>query len=116
MAKLIVSGAGGRMGRLIVSIIAREKQFDLAGALEAATTGFAGQDAGELAGVGKIGVPVTTDYRALAHPDTVTLYFTNASAALKHLEVAAESGAAIVIGSTGFTAEMEAHARQIAPR
>lgn len=116
MAKLIVSGAGGRMGRLIVSIIAREKQFELAGALEAAATSFAGQDAGELAGVGKLGVPVSTDYRALAHPDTVTLDFTNALAALEHLEVAAASGAAIVIGSTGFTPDMDTRARQIAPR
>jgi 4-hydroxy-tetrahydrodipicolinate reductase len=88
----------------------------LAGALEAENAGFAGQDAGDLAGVGKIGIPVTTDYRALARPDTITLDFTNASAALAHLEVAADVGAAIVIGSTGLTPEMESRADQIASR
>jgi 4-hydroxy-tetrahydrodipicolinate reductase len=116
MAKLIVSGAGGRMGRLIVSIIVREKQHQLAGALEGSSVPFLGQDAGELAGVGKIGIPVVADYAALARPDTVTLDFSNAAASLQHLEVAAANGAAIVIGSTGFTPEMEARAKSLAPR
>ncbi|HZP46142.1 MAG TPA: 4-hydroxy-tetrahydrodipicolinate reductase [Candidatus Binataceae bacterium] len=116
MTRVIVAGAGGRMGRLLVSIIAREKPFELAGALEAAESGFVGQDAGELAGVGRLGIAVTADYSTLARPDTVTLDFTNAAAALAHLEVAAESGAAMVIGSTGFTPEMEARARRLAAR
>jgi 4-hydroxy-tetrahydrodipicolinate reductase len=116
MAKLIVSGAGGRMGRLIISIIVREKQHQLTGALEAASAGFTGQDAGELAGVGRVGVPVVADYATIARPDTVTLDFTNAEASLEHLEIAAAARAAIVIGSTGFTPPMEEHARQLAPR
>jgi len=116
MANLIVSGAAGRMGRLLVSIIAREKQHSLAGALEARAAGFSGQDAGELAGVGRLGIAITDDYASIARADTVTLDFTNAAASLEHLEVAAAKGAAIVIGSTGFTPELEARAKQIAPR
>jgi 4-hydroxy-tetrahydrodipicolinate reductase len=116
MAKLIVSGAGGRMGRLLVSIILRERTHELVGALEAEPAGFTGQDAGELAGVGKSGVVVVSDYGRIARRDTVTLDFTNAEASLAHLEIAAESGAAIVIGSTGFNPAMEARARAIAPR
>jgi len=116
MAKLIVSGAGGRMGRLIASIIVREKQHELVAALEAPSAGLAGQDVGELAGVGKIGVPVVTDYATIARPATVTLDFTSAAASLEHLEIAAAQGAAIVIGSTGFTPEMEARAKTLAPR
>jgi 4-hydroxy-tetrahydrodipicolinate reductase len=116
MANLIVSGAGGRMGRLLVSIIAREKEHKLVGALEAHTAGFGGQDAGELAGVGSLGIPISEDYTAIARPDTVTLDFTNAKASLEHLQVAAAKGAAIVVGSTGFTPELEAQAREIAPR
>ncbi|HLW70333.1 MAG TPA: 4-hydroxy-tetrahydrodipicolinate reductase [Candidatus Binataceae bacterium] len=116
MAKLIISGAGGRMGRLLVSLILREKQHQLAGALEAAAAGFNGQDAGELAGVGRSGVPVVADYATIARPDTVTLDFTTAAASLEHLEIAAASGAAIVIGSTGFTPAMEARAGELARR
>jgi 4-hydroxy-tetrahydrodipicolinate reductase len=114
MAKLIVSGAGGRMGRLLVSIIANEKRHQLVGALEASAAGLTDKDAGEVAGVGALGVSITTDYAALAKPDTVTLDFTTAAASMDHLRIAASSGAAIVIGSTGFTAEMESKARQLA--
>jgi 4-hydroxy-tetrahydrodipicolinate reductase len=116
MANLIVSGAGGRMGRLLVSMIARDQQHSLAGALEARSAGFGGQDAGELAGVGRLGVAITDDYASIARPDTVTLDFTSAAASLEHLEVASAKGAAIVVGSTGFTAEMEARAKQLAAR
>jgi 4-hydroxy-tetrahydrodipicolinate reductase len=104
------------MGRLLVSLIARNQQHQLTGALEATATGLAGQDAGELAGVGKLGIRVTADYASIARPDTVTLDFTNAPASLEHLAIAAASGAGIVIGSTGFTTEMEAQARELARR
>jgi 4-hydroxy-tetrahydrodipicolinate reductase len=116
MARLIVSGAAGRMGRLLVSMIAADSQHTLVGALEAEAAGVAGRDAGELAGTGALGVAVSTDYKSLARPDTVTLDFTNAAASVGHLEVAAATGAAIVVGSTGFTPELDARARQFAPR
>jgi 4-hydroxy-tetrahydrodipicolinate reductase len=75
-----------------------------------------GKDAGEVAGIGAIGVKVTADYAALAAPDTVTLDFTLPGAALKHLQIAAANGAAIVIGTTGFSAEQRAEAEKIAPQ
>src|ERR1700677_5066900 len=116
MAKLIVSGAGGRMGRLIVSIILAEEGHRLVGALEAKGAPAVGKDAGEVAGAGPAEVVITDDYSALARPDTVTLDFTSGEASLGHLETAAASGAAIVIGSTGFTPAMEAHAAKLAPQ
>jgi 4-hydroxy-tetrahydrodipicolinate reductase len=116
MAKLIVSGAAGRMGRLILSIILAEQNHQLVGALEAKGAPSVGKDAGEAAGSGPAGLMITDDYRALARPDTVTLDFTSAEASLSHLEVAAATGAAIVIGSTGFTPALEARASEIAPR
>jgi 4-hydroxy-tetrahydrodipicolinate reductase len=116
MAQLIVSGAAGRMGRLLVSMIAADSQHSLVGALEAEAAGVAGRDAGEVSGSGKLGIAITTDYASIARPGTVTLDFTNAAASLSHLEVAAAKGAAIVIGSTGFTPELEARARELAPR
>ena len=116
MANLIVSGAGGRMGRLLVSLIAADDQHKLAGALEASSAGFAGKDAGEVAGVGNLGIAITTDYASIARPDTVTLDFTSAAASMEHLEVAVAKGAAIVVGSTGFTPALEARAKELAPR
>lgn len=116
MPQLIVSGAAGRMGRLLVSMIAADSQHVLVGALEADAAGVSGRDAGEVAGTGKLGVAITTDYTSIARADTVTLDFTNADASLAHLEVAAGTGAAIVVGSTGFTPEQDARARQLGRR
>jgi 4-hydroxy-tetrahydrodipicolinate reductase len=116
MAKLIVSGAGGRMGRLFVSIILAEREHRLVGALEATGAPTLGKDAGEVAGVGAAGIAITDDYDNLARPDTVTLDFTTADASLGHLEIAGNKGAAIVIGSTGFTPAMEARAVELAKR
>src|ERR1700691_1891834 len=106
MANLIVAGAAGRMGRLLVALASRDTQHKTVGALEAHGNSAIGSDAGELAGVGKLGVKITDDYASLAKPDTVTLDFTTAPASMEHLEVASKAGAAIVIGSTGFTPEM----------
>jgi 4-hydroxy-tetrahydrodipicolinate reductase len=116
MPKLIVAGAAGRMGRLLIALAAADPACRIAGALEAPGTPMLGRDAGEVAGVGRLGVAIIDDYAALAAPDTVTLDFTTAAASTAHLEVAASKGAAIVIGSTGFTPELEAKARELAPR
>jgi 4-hydroxy-tetrahydrodipicolinate reductase len=104
------------MGRLLIALASRDPAHKIVGALEARGNSAIGSDAGELAGVGKLGVKITDDYTALARPDTVTLDFTTATASLEHLEVASKAGAAIVIGSTGFSQEMEARARELAAR
>jgi 4-hydroxy-tetrahydrodipicolinate reductase len=116
MTKLVVAGAAGRMGRMLTGIIAQEADLTLAGAVEAPDSNAVGADAGTVAGVGSLGVVIGTDYAAVAAPDTVTLDFTNAQASLRHLEIAAAKGAAIVIGSTGRTAEMEVRARELAAK
>jgi 4-hydroxy-tetrahydrodipicolinate reductase len=116
MANLIVAGAAGRMGKMLIQLIAQDSTHKLVGALEARGIAAVGKDAGEPAGVGKIGIAITDDYASIARPDTVTLDFTSAAASLEHLEVAAKAGAAIVIGSTGFTPEMEKRAKDLASK
>jgi 4-hydroxy-tetrahydrodipicolinate reductase len=116
MANLIVAGAAGRMGRLLIAMASRDPAHKIVGALEAHGNSAIGFDAGELAGVGELGVKISDDYSALALPDTVTMDFTTAVASMKHLEVASKAGAAIVIGSTGFTPDMETRARELAAK
>jgi len=116
MARLIVAGSAGRMGRTLTSLIVQQSSHTLVGAVEAKGVKAVGSDAGEMAGVGPLGVRIGDDYAAVAAPDTVTLDFTNATASLEHLAIAAAKGAAIVIGSTGFTPEMEARARELASK
>jgi 4-hydroxy-tetrahydrodipicolinate reductase len=104
------------MGRLLVALASRDTRHKIVGALEAHGNSAIGSDAGELAGVGKLGVKITDHYAMLAKPDTVTLDFTTAPASMEHLEVASKATAAIVIGSTGFTPEMETRARELAQK
>src|ERR1700733_12113136 len=103
MANLIVAGAAGRMGRMLIQLIVGDRSHKLVGALEAKGVATVGSDAGATAGVNPLGINITEDYASIAKPDTVTLDFTTAVASMEHLEVAANAGAAIVIGSTGFT-------------
>jgi 4-hydroxy-tetrahydrodipicolinate reductase len=102
------------MGRLLVNEIRRSSEAVLAAAIEAPGHPAVGRDAGEVAGGSPLGVVVGTDYAAVASPDTVTLDFTVAEAALDHLRTAAERGAAIVVGTTGFTPAMREEAERIA--
>lgn len=115
-AKLVVCGAAGRMGRLIVGIIRDTEGAELAGAVEATGHAALREDAGVIAGGPSLGVPICADYAAVAAPDTVTLDFTIAPAALAHLRIAAAQGAAIVIGTTGFSPDESREAHALAPK
>jgi len=114
--KIIVCGAAGRMGRTLITLITQTDGARLVGATEAADNATLGKDAGEVAGVGTLGVRITDDYAALATPDTVALDFTNATAALEHLRAAVRQHSAIVIGSTGFTPAQQAELDTLAPQ
>lgn len=114
MTNVVVSGAAGRMGRILTGLVARDPAYKLVAAVEASDVASVGKDAGEVAGTGQLGIKITDNYAAVARPDTVTLDFTTAAASLEHLTIAAAAGAAIVIGATGFTPEMETRARLIA--
>ena len=63
--RLIVAGAGGRMGRTLIAAIAATEGVTLAGAVEAAGAAVIGRDAGELAGLGRNNVAVGTDVAPL---------------------------------------------------
>ncbi len=113
---VIVCGAAGRMGKVLVSLVQEHQEARLVGAIEAAGHWALGKDAGEVAGLGPIGVNVSSDYAAVAAPDTVALDFTVPEAALAHLRTAVAAGAAIVIGTTGWSTAQRAEADQLAPR
>ena len=114
MTSVIVCGAAGRMGRLLVQLVAAEPEARLVAAVEASDHPALGRDAGEVAGVPALGVRLASDYSPT--PDTVTLDFTAPEAALAHMEAAAKAGAAIVVGTTGLSADQRARAEELARR
>ena len=113
---LIVCGAAGRMGKTLLGLIAQNDATTLVGALEAAGHPDLGRDAGEVAGTRRLGVALTDDLTSMATAHAVALDFTNAAAALEHLRLAVQHRTAMVIGSTGFTAEQQGELYQLAPQ
>jgi 4-hydroxy-tetrahydrodipicolinate reductase len=111
---IIVCGAAGRMGQLLVRLVAAEPRARLAGAVEAPGHAAVGRDAGSVAGLAPLGVAVSDTYAPA--PDTVTLDFTAPAAALAHLEAAVTTGAAIVVGTTGLAIAERTRAEQLARR
>ena len=116
-ANIVVIGAAGRMGSRIVALH-REAGLRLAAALEAPGHRALGRDAGEVAGAGVLGVPLTADAAAAITRDRVLIEFSVPEASLEHLRLVARAGARAVIGTTGFSAaqreEIATLARQAA--
>ena len=102
--RLIVAGAGGRMGRTLVKAIAETKGLALAGAIEGPGSPLLGKDAGELAGTGANGVKITSDTASLIDKADGIVDFTIPAATVALAALAAKSGKVHVIGTTGCSA------------
>ncbi len=105
--RLIVAGAGGRMGRTLVKAIADTDGAVLAGAVEAEGSAVIGRDAGELAGLGANGIKVEVDPAPLLAKADGLLDFTIPAATIAFAEIVAKHGLVHVIGTTGFSPENE---------
>ena len=105
MIKAVVTGAAGRMGGRIISIIEDTEGIELSGALEHSDHFALGQDAGEVAGVGEIGVKISDDLDAAMVEGDVLIDFTFPDVTLKNLKAVKKHGKASVVGSTGFTVD-----------
>jgi len=105
--KVIVTGASGRMGRMLVKAIESSDGVELVGATERAGSALLGTDAGNLAGIGALGVSLVDDLSQCDAAD-VLIDFTAPQACLEHARFVAEHRMAMVIGTTGFEpAQME---------
>ncbi len=101
------------MGRRLIALIQENPNCALAGAITRAGHAAAGRDAGELAGVGALNVPVASSLADIVVKADVVIDFSVPEASLNYLRLAAEAGVAMVIGTTGFSAaEREVIAEQ----
>src|SRR3954468_20901357 len=113
---LVVLGAAGRMGRMLVKAIAETEGCVLAGAVEKPGSIALGEDAGLLAGAGNATVPITDDAAAaFANADGV-VDFTAPAATLQFAAAAAEAGIVHVVGTTGLSEADLAKLREGAAR
>jgi len=105
MLKIAVFGANGRMGRAVTRVVSASVDAEIVGACTEAGHETVGQDVGELAGLGSLGVVVTADAaEALVNAD-VAIDFTLPAAVSGNLVACRESGCALVMGTTGLAAE-----------
>jgi len=116
MIKAIVTGAGGRMGGRIISIISQTSGIEAVGAVEKKGHPAVGRDVGEMLGLGKIGVVVEESLSACIPKGDVVIDFSFHEASVEHLMIAAAARKAIVIGTTGFTPEESARINELAPK
>ncbi|MDX9741146.1 MAG: 4-hydroxy-tetrahydrodipicolinate reductase [Gammaproteobacteria bacterium] len=100
-----IAGAAGRMGKALVEACAREEGLILGAALDRADSPALGRDAGELAGLGAMGVTVGADLGVALGSTDVLIDFTAPSATMAHLAACRAAGRRLVIGTTGFTPE-----------
>ncbi len=114
MIRAVVCGAAGRMGGRMVALLKEAGDFELVGAVERPGHPALGRDAGEVNGIGPLGVPLTDDLPGVAKEGQVLFDFTVREAAMAHLEEAARAGIAAVVGTTGLTPEDMQRARDLA--
>ena len=117
MIRVAVTGAAGRMGKTLVQAIADSDDLLLGAAFERPDHESVGTDAGELAGVGSLGVPLSADPAACVADFDVVIDFTAPAVSLALAKVCRAHGKALVIGTTGFSdtelAEMHEAAREV---
>jgi 4-hydroxy-tetrahydrodipicolinate reductase len=106
--RLAIMGAGGRMGRALMQAVTGMGGCDVAAAVEQEGSPFIGRDAGELAGVGALGVAVTADALEIFTKVDGILDFTSPKASVAYAGLSAQARIVHIIGTTGFTEADEA--------
>src|SRR3954471_8406381 len=114
--RLIVAGAGGRMGGTLITAIGETPGLSLAGATESEGSPLLGQDSGVLAGLAPNRVVVTTEVRPLALAADAIVDFTVPAATGRLAALAAETHLAHIIGTTGMSAEDDAKVAEAAKK
>lgn len=103
MIRVAVTGAAGRMGKTNIEALHAAEGVQLGAAIVEPTSSLIGADAGEVAGVGKLGVSIVGSLEDVLNDFDVLIDFTAPQATLRNLSVCAEAGKGMVIGTTGLT-------------
>lgn len=105
MRRIAVMGAAGRMGKILVEAVQQRAPLTgLTAAIVRPGSTLIGVDAGELASLGRIGVPLSGHVESVAEEFDVLIDFTLPEVMLKNLAFCRKSGKAMVIGTTGLDA------------
>lgn len=100
--KIGIVGCAGRMGRMLAQTILAHEKAALSGGTEHAGSQFVGSDIGSLIGADSTGLTVGDSAKELFSASDVVIDFTTPMATVFHAGLAAETGTALVVGTTGM--------------
>ncbi|HYE34543.1 4-hydroxy-tetrahydrodipicolinate reductase [Methylocaldum sp.] len=109
MIKVGIIGGAGRMGHALIHACLSTHGMLLTAVVERKGSPAVGKDAGELAGLPKLDIPVIDDLASVIADLDVVIDFTRPESTMEHLAVCREHGKRLVIGTTGFTPEQKAN-------
>jgi 4-hydroxy-tetrahydrodipicolinate reductase len=96
------------MGRCLIQAVQQTEGLVLSAAIDRVESSLIGADAGELTGVGKLGVAISSDVAAATANSDVIIDFTLPEVAMTLIPHCIENQCRLVIGTTGFSAEQKA--------
>ncbi|MHB2267344.1 4-hydroxy-tetrahydrodipicolinate reductase [Aliihoeflea sp. PC F10.4] len=105
---VVVVGAAGRMGQAILRTIVETDGVVVVGALDRKGSDHIGRDAGEIAGLGSIGVSITDDPLPLFAKADGVIDFSSPAASVEYAGYAAQARIIHVIGTTGCSPQDDA--------
>ena len=114
MVRVIINGACGRMGRLIIQSVAQQEDMELVGAIEYPEHPQIGNDAGVVAGMSETGIAITSELDAVIESADVVIEFSSPEATVQHLRQVVAADKAMVIATTGYTPEALATINELA--
>jgi 4-hydroxy-tetrahydrodipicolinate reductase len=114
--KVGVVGCAGRMGQMLLKMLINAAGVVVVGGTERRGSAALGQDLGALAGAEPLGISVSDDPSLLFDAADVVVDFTNPTATAQHAQMAAKTGCALVIGTTGFDSDQLAALTRAAQR
>jgi 4-hydroxy-tetrahydrodipicolinate reductase len=107
MIRIAVVGVSGRMGLCLVKATLLASQARLTVAVSRPESTAIGKDAGELAGIGVVGVKVASNLAAITDQFDVLIDFTRPEASMPIIEACRQAGKKLVIGTTGYSSEQK---------
>ncbi len=100
--KIAVTGASGRMGRNLIHAVTQVEGLTLTAAIERPGSSLIGSDAGEVAGIGVLGIPIVDSLESVMAAFDVLIDFTVPDATVENLRLCVAHQKKMVIGTTGF--------------
>jgi 4-hydroxy-tetrahydrodipicolinate reductase len=113
VVRAAIIGISGRMGLALVRAASESREISVVSAVASPQSAALSKDAGELAGVGRLGVHVTSDLLAALAQADVAIDFSNGAATQGNLAACLRARKPLLVGTTGYPADTDGAATEI---